>query len=182
MLTYVLAGRKSLSVQINFKQFTRQPTIFAQYCTNIFKFLFLTLFADFAQTSHLPQSVSFAFAERGKPVSLQCTFEDKDKNLFVWYKQRPGRMPQQIGIYGLSMGSIVSEPFNNFKLEKTENTVSLTIPHVSGDDEGMYFCGTSQLNVITFTNGTFLTVTGKTHLVNSVWLGKNSLQKEKKEY
>ena len=104
-------------------------------------------------------SYQAVFVEPGEAVTLQCSLEEKS-SLFVWYKQTAGQLPQQVGMTGPVMGVIVFPPFKNtFKLERTKNTVSLTISRASKEDEGMYFCG-SQVNVITFTNGTYLAVSG----------------------
>ncbi|KAL6479753.1 hypothetical protein MHYP_G00107860 [Metynnis hypsauchen] len=71
-------------------------------------------------------------------------------------------MPQEVGIKGAFMEAVFSSHFKNsgFKLEKVENSVSLTIPHPTKDDEAMYYCGISVMKMIKFSTGTFLAITG----------------------
>ncbi|XP_072519291.1 uncharacterized protein [Salminus brasiliensis] len=111
---------------------------------------------------HLHHLVSFVFAEPGEAVTLQCTIGKKSSELFLWYKQRLGHTPQQVGLSGPRLDPILFPPFqeSGFKLERTDKTISLTIPCATKDDEGMYFCGSSLVNVITFFSGSFLAVTG----------------------
>ncbi|KAI4888945.1 hypothetical protein NFI96_002005 [Prochilodus magdalenae] len=116
----------------------------------------------------LNKTHQFLLVEAGKAVTLQYTLEDKSSNLFIWYKLPVGQLPQQVGMTGPVMGAILFAPFKNFRLERTKNTVSLTIPHATKEDEGMYFCGISQVNVITFTSGTYLAVSGESNLTSSI--------------
>ncbi|KAL6479779.1 hypothetical protein MHYP_G00108120 [Metynnis hypsauchen] len=70
-------------------------------------------------------------------------------------------MPQEVGIKGAFMEAVFSSHFKNsrFKLERVENSVSLTIPHPTKDDEAMYYCGISVMKMIKFSTGTFLAIT-----------------------
>ena len=69
-------------------------------------------------------------------------------------------MPQEVGIKGAFMEAVFSSHFknSNFKLERVENSVSLTIPHPTKDDEAMYYCGISVMKMIKFSTGTFLAI------------------------
>ncbi|KAF7706965.1 hypothetical protein HF521_018183 [Silurus meridionalis] len=44
-------------------------------------------------------------------------------------------------------------------MESTNDGVSLTIPHVNKDHGGLYYCGRIDLDVVTFSKGTFVSVT-----------------------
>ncbi|XP_053091246.1 uncharacterized protein LOC113547192 [Pangasianodon hypophthalmus] len=63
---------------------------------------------------------------------------------------------------GPLIAAIILPPFNqtNFQLDRTENIISLNILHVTKDDEAMYLCGKSRVNIIEFSSGTFLSVKG----------------------
>ena len=109
------------------------------------------------------QKQSFVSAKPGEAVTLQCTLADHQSTEDVfWYKQPLGQMPQEVGIKGAFMKAVFSSHFqhSNFKLERMENSVSLTIPHPTKDDEAMYYCGISVMKMIKFSTGTFLAITG----------------------
>ena len=109
------------------------------------------------------QKQSFVSAKPGEAVTLQCTLADRQSTEDVfWYKQPLGQMPQEVGIKGAFMEAVFSSHFqnSNFKLERMENSVSLTIPHPTKDDEAMYYCGISVMKMIKFSTGTFLAITG----------------------
>lgn len=109
------------------------------------------------------EAVSLVSADFGHTVTLQCTLTEKSNNdLILWYKQKLGGIPQAIGITGLLITEIILPPFNksNFQLHITEGNIPLSILHVTKDDEAMYFCGKSQMNMIEFSSGTFLSVRG----------------------
>uniref|UniRef100_A0A3B1K6G8 Ig-like domain-containing protein n=1 Tax=Astyanax mexicanus TaxID=7994 RepID=A0A3B1K6G8_ASTMX len=78
----------------------------------------------------------------------------------VWYKQKPGQAPQNVGSLIANM-KLISLEFekSGIKLERTSNSISLIIPNTTKHDEGTYFCGFSQISTVQFSTGTFLTVT-----------------------
>ncbi|XP_047658566.1 uncharacterized protein LOC125138464 [Tachysurus fulvidraco] len=118
------------------------------------------------------EPVSLISADLGHAVTLHCTMVVKSNmDLIVWYKQKPGRIPQGIGMIGVAIGEIILPPFNEtvYQLTKTGNITSLNILHVTKDDEAMYICGASRVNVIEFSSGIFLSVRDKPHLGISVW-------------
>ncbi|KAI4901894.1 hypothetical protein NFI96_031882 [Prochilodus magdalenae] len=130
-------------------------------------------FIDAAGAVDIYQRQSFVSTKPGEAVTLQCTLADRQsKEDVFWYKQPLGQMPQQVGIKGAFMKAILSPRFQNsgFKLERMENSISLTIPHPTKDDEGMYYCGISVMKMIQFSNGTFLSVTDHPQLNISVRL------------
>ncbi|KAI4888947.1 hypothetical protein NFI96_002007 [Prochilodus magdalenae] len=128
---------------------------------------------DAAGAVDIYQRQSFVSTKPGEAVILQCTLADpQSKEDVFWYKQPLGQMPQEVGIKGAFMEAILSTRFQNsgFKLERMENSISLTIPHPTKDDEGMYYCGISVMKMIQFSNGTFLSVTDHPQLNISVRL------------
>uniref|UniRef100_A0A8B9R6I3 Ig-like domain-containing protein n=1 Tax=Astyanax mexicanus TaxID=7994 RepID=A0A8B9R6I3_ASTMX len=94
-------------------------------------------------------------------VTLRCSFEEQKMNeKMVWYKQKPGQAPQNVGSLIANI-KIFSPEFekSKIKLERTSNSISLIIPNTTKHDEGTYFCGFSLINTVQFSTGTFLTVT-----------------------
>ena len=101
---------------------------------------------------------SFVSAESGENVTLHCKFVGKSgQNIksWVWYKQRAGQEPQEVAMK--LTDKLPTTSLNRFKINKH---FDLIIEQTNKDDEGMYFCGVGHRNTITFSNGTFLAVTG----------------------
>ncbi|KAL6479794.1 hypothetical protein MHYP_G00108270 [Metynnis hypsauchen] len=114
------------------------------------------------QAVDLQQKPSFISANLGEAVMLYCTFDEQTSNeRMVWYKQKVGQTLQQVGIILTNVDTILSEEFkqSGIQLKVNKSSISLTIPHITKDDEGTYFCGLSHANVIKFSTGTFLSVT-----------------------
>ncbi|XP_047658084.1 uncharacterized protein LOC113645963 isoform X2 [Tachysurus fulvidraco] len=125
-----------------------------------------------SQSVDFDEPVSLISADLGHAVTLHCTMGVKSNmDLILWYKQKPGRIPQGIGMIGVAIGEIILPAFNEtvYQLTKTGNITSLNILHVTKDDEAMYICGASRVNVIEFSSGIFLSVRDKPHLGISVW-------------
>ncbi|XP_060783132.1 uncharacterized protein LOC132890338 [Neoarius graeffei] len=106
---------------------------------------------------------SFLSVKSGERVTLNCSFRatNKGESLF-WYKQIFGEMPQKVG-RKLAYEDINISPMfktSGFKMEQTENGVSLTISHITKEDGGFYYCGKVYLDKATFITGTVLTVRG----------------------
>lgn len=99
----------------------------------------------------------------GERLTLNCTFLDSSRaDHFIWYKQGFGEIPQKIGERLSHSAAKISSQFNSsgVKVKRINNGISMTIPHVKKDDEGLYFCGLSHWDKVHFFNGTFLAVTG----------------------
>ncbi|KAG7328834.1 hypothetical protein KOW79_007008 [Hemibagrus wyckioides] len=78
---------------------------------------------------------SFLSVKPGEGVTLHCSFGpvQTSKNVF-WYKQKFGEMPQR--------------------------NISLTIPNIKKEDEGLYYCAESFMDDFILSSGTYLAVTG----------------------
>ncbi|XP_046705731.1 uncharacterized protein LOC124386122 [Silurus meridionalis] len=129
--------------------------------------LIFFLYIVSAQSVHFDETVSLVSADVGHAVSLQCTLGgESSEGLILWYKQKLGGIPQAIGMSGPLSAAIILSPFNKtaFQLNRTKNLISLNIHDVNKDDEAMYFCGRSEVNIIKFTSGIFLSVRDKPHL------------------
>ncbi|KAG9272294.1 hypothetical protein AMEX_G13270, partial [Astyanax mexicanus] len=105
------------------------------------------------------QGQSLVSVRSGEAVTLNCTLPDQYEDV-LWYKQPLGQIPQEMALKGRTMDTILYPGFQNssIKLERTEKHISLTIPHTTKDDEGIYYCATSALKIISFYKGTFLAV------------------------
>ncbi|XP_076877172.1 uncharacterized protein LOC143526582 [Brachyhypopomus gauderio] len=107
--------------------------------------------------------LSLVSVKNGEAASLNCTFpHDFRLDFVVWYKQRPGELPQDVGTAMANSDHEISPRFlsSELQLKRIPNGLSLTIPHVKAEDEGMHFCGMSLWNKFTFSTGTFLAVKG----------------------
>ncbi|XP_076877171.1 uncharacterized protein LOC143526581 [Brachyhypopomus gauderio] len=114
---------------------------------------------------------SLVSVKNGEAASLNCTFpQDSRLDFVIWYKQRPGELPQEIGTILKSQDAEISPEFlsSGLNLKRIPNGLSLTVPRIKADDEGMHFCGESNWNKISFSNRTFLAVTGHGELNISV--------------
>ncbi|XP_035387880.1 uncharacterized protein LOC118242290 isoform X2 [Electrophorus electricus] len=114
---------------------------------------------------------SFVSVKSGQALTLNCTFpHDSRINLVIWYKQRSGEIPQEVGKMLEKRDAEISPEFlsSGLKLEGILNGISLTIPHIKAEDEGMHFCAMSTWNTVTFSTGTFLAVTDHAELNISV--------------
>ncbi|KAM9470382.1 uncharacterized protein Hap1MRO34_012362 isoform 2-T2 [Clarias gariepinus] len=168
-----------LNVSLSFK-------VFSAFGIRMFHFLLLFLLSMtpvwilifflskmyLAQPVDFDEAVSLVSADFGHTVALQCTLTEKSNNdLILWYKQKLGGIPQAIGITGLLITEIILPPFNKstFQLHITEGNFFLSILHVTKDDEAMYFCGKSRVNIIEFSSGTFLSVKDRHPLDISVF-------------
>lgn len=100
----------------------------------------------------------------GEHVHLNCPFGDNHRTeSVIWYKQRLGEMPRKIG-ERLAYKEVRFSPefkTSGFKMEKRDNGISLSIPHVNKEHAGLYYCIKSfTLENVTLSNGTFLAVAG----------------------
>ncbi|KAG9272285.1 hypothetical protein AMEX_G13256, partial [Astyanax mexicanus] len=124
-------------------------------------YFILRFFTDPGQASVLHQKPAVLSVKAGEAVTLRCSFEEQKMNeKMVWYKQKPGQAPQNVGSLIANI-KIISPEFekSGIKLERTSNSISLIIPNTAKHDEGTYFCGISLINTVQFSTGTFLTVT-----------------------
>ncbi|XP_046704946.1 uncharacterized protein LOC124385741 [Silurus meridionalis] len=122
--------------------------------------------------SSRPSFLSFITVESGERLSLNCTFINILKHeSIVWYKQTFGEMPQKVGEKLAFKKVNISHIFtrSGLTMESTNDGVSLTIPHVNKDHGGLYYCGRIDLDVVTFSKGTFVSVTGDKDVKVSVF-------------
>uniref|UniRef100_A0A3B4C1C6 Ig-like domain-containing protein n=1 Tax=Pygocentrus nattereri TaxID=42514 RepID=A0A3B4C1C6_PYGNA len=107
-------------------------------------------------------------AAPGETVTLNCPpVGDSDVDVNMWYKQRLEHAPLEVGSKFKTRDSIISAQFDRsrFKIERTAQSVSLSIERVTKGDEGMYFCAAAGEKTMNFSTATFLAVTGKICIV-----------------
>ncbi|XP_046704952.1 uncharacterized protein LOC124385743 [Silurus meridionalis] len=122
--------------------------------------------------SSRPLFLSFITVKSGERFSLNCAFINIQKTgSVVWYKHKFGEMPQKVGEKLEYKEVKVSPVFNRsgFTMESTDEGVSLTILHINKDHGGLYYCGNIYLDNLTFSNGTFVSVTGDEDVKVSVF-------------
>ncbi|KAF7706976.1 uncharacterized protein LOC124386137 [Silurus meridionalis] len=114
----------------------------------------------------------FVSVKSGERVTLNCSFlESSRSDYIIWYRQRFGEIPQDIGERLLHTDAKPSPQRNSsgVKMDRIINGISMTIKHAKKDDAGLYFCGLSNWEKATFFNGTYLTVTGDEDVKVSVF-------------
>ncbi|XP_027007851.2 uncharacterized protein LOC113646044 isoform X2 [Tachysurus fulvidraco] len=116
---------------------------------------------------------SFLSVRFGECISLICPFGHNQRTeSVIWYKQSVGEMPRKIGERIAYKEVKFSPEFKNsgFIMEMTDNGISLTIPNIKKDHEGLYYCGKLfTLENVTLSNGTFLAVSDDRDVKVSVW-------------
>ncbi|XP_072519298.1 uncharacterized protein [Salminus brasiliensis] len=99
----------------------------------------------------------------GELATIRCSSgESSNTEVRMWYKQRLEHSPLEVASKLGTKEAVMSSQFSHsrFKINKAGNTLTLTIENVSKKDEGMYFCGAGEAKTLTFSNSTFLAVTG----------------------
>ncbi|XP_047658083.1 uncharacterized protein LOC113645974 isoform X1 [Tachysurus fulvidraco] len=120
---------------------------------------------DFSRPSYLS-------VKSGEHVILNCPFGDiRRTDSVVWYKESVGEMPQKVGERLIYKDIKMSPKFNTsgYKMEMTNNGISLRISRIKKEDEGLYYCGKCMLENVTLSNGTFLAVADDRDVKVSVW-------------
>ncbi|XP_027011344.2 uncharacterized protein LOC113648386 [Tachysurus fulvidraco] len=116
---------------------------------------------------------SFLSVRFGECISLICPFGHNQRTeSVIWYKQSVGEMPRKIGERIVYKEVKFSPEFKNsgFIMEMTDKGISLTIPNIKQDHEGLYYCGKLfTLENVTLSNGTFLAVSDDRDVKVSVW-------------
>ncbi|XP_047658569.1 uncharacterized protein LOC125139267 [Tachysurus fulvidraco] len=120
---------------------------------------------DFSRPSYLS-------VKSGEHVTLYCPYGDiRRTDSVVWYKESIGEMPQKVGERLIYKDIKMSPKFNTlgYKMEMTDNGISLRISRIKKEDEGLYYCGKCMLENVALSNGTFLAVADDRDVKVSVW-------------
>lgn len=107
---------------------------------------------------------SFISVKVGDHVTLNCPFIEVNGVLdhVFWYKQILGDVPHKVAERLAYKEFKITPEFqtSGFKTETHSNRISLTIPHVTMEHGGLYYCGQFSWENVTQSRGTFLEVTG----------------------
>uniref|UniRef100_A0AAY4EDE1 Ig-like domain-containing protein n=1 Tax=Denticeps clupeoides TaxID=299321 RepID=A0AAY4EDE1_9TELE len=115
------------------------------------------IFSDFGQTEELHQPHPITTARLGDSVTLQCFHSlDLNKMTFYWYKQVLGGKPSPLAFSHPDGTSVKNK---RASIQRTKESLHLTIKNINPSDEAVYFCGwNNDNNEIEFGNGSFLTL------------------------
>ncbi|KAM9470389.1 uncharacterized protein Hap1MRO34_012369 [Clarias gariepinus] len=106
---------------------------------------------------------SFISVKVGDHVTLNCPFIEENGVLdhVFWYKQILGDVPHKVAERLAYKEFKITPEFqtSGFKTETHSNRISLTIPHVTMEHGGLYYCGQFSWENVTQSRGTFLEVT-----------------------
>ncbi|MEQ2167812.1 hypothetical protein GOODEAATRI_007845 [Goodea atripinnis] len=113
-------------------------------------------------TPPVHRNSNFISAPIGENVTLQCFHERKDSETICWYRQTLGQQPKLIAsfyVYGEEI-TFYDEFKNNahFSLVIEDEANQLIISNLRISDSATYFCGISNAQVVTFAQGTVLSV------------------------
>ncbi|XP_028816746.1 uncharacterized protein LOC114768559 [Denticeps clupeoides] len=111
----------------------------------------------FGQTEELHQPHPITTARLGDSVTLQCFHSlDLNKMTFYWYKQVLGGKPSPLAFSHPDGTSVKNK---RASIQRTKESLHLTIKNINPSDEAVYFCGwNNDNNEIEFGNGSFLTL------------------------
>ncbi|KAM9435766.1 uncharacterized protein Hap1MRO34_001821 isoform 2-T2 [Clarias gariepinus] len=98
----------------------------------------------------------------GEAVTMECTV--KSRSNLAWYRQSFRKVPQfLVRPYSNTQGYMFPEGFNDSRFSVTvkDQKFDLNIIKIREDDEGEYFCGYVEGNILKFTSGTRLQFKGE---------------------
>ncbi|XP_048041393.1 novel immune-type receptor 12 isoform X1 [Megalobrama amblycephala] len=100
----------------------------------------------------------------GETITLECFISEEHENYYSWFKQSLGEAPTCIlTLYaGASTPTFHGDFKNDERLTavKKNNYFALIIKELKPSDTGIYYCGTRDYDLITFSNGLFLNYKG----------------------
>ncbi|XP_067380473.1 immunoglobulin kappa light chain-like [Channa argus] len=115
--------------------------------------------------SYLHQVGGFISVEAGDNVTLQCFHNINDVAWLFWYKQTLGEKPKLISsFYVYDTRITFNNEFKNdkrFTLHTKNNTNTLLITNLTVSDSATYYCANSITFVVSFAEGTVVSVREK---------------------
>ncbi|XP_041635636.1 uncharacterized protein LOC121504690 isoform X2 [Cheilinus undulatus] len=133
-------------------------------------FLILLFLRGMAQLTSQKSSFSlhqerrFVAARVGDTVTLQCFYDGDDAAWLYWYKQSLGQKPRLIStLYIYDTRITFKDEFDDssrFRLSTANKTNHLTILNIQFSDSATYYCVRTTSFVLTFSEGTVLSVKG----------------------
>ncbi|XP_067257077.1 uncharacterized protein [Chanodichthys erythropterus] len=127
----------------------------------IFSLLFRT---GFITSAAIVQKKVLETFNAGETITLECFISEEHENYYSWFKQSLGEAPTCI----LTLYADATTPafYGDFKNDerltavKNKNYFALIIKESKPADTGIYYCGTRDYDLITFSNGLFLNYKG----------------------
>ncbi|XP_030637242.1 uncharacterized protein LOC115818082 [Chanos chanos] len=114
------------------------------------------------QSGGIYQQKRVITAVRGDTVTLRCFLTGETRDVFFWYRQFAGKMPQIVA----EMRHFSEPTFNKdlspsrFQIQKAEDHMNLIIKDIEPSDEATYFCGVQVSYEIVFGEAIFLALKG----------------------
>uniref|UniRef100_G3Q919 Ig-like domain-containing protein n=1 Tax=Gasterosteus aculeatus aculeatus TaxID=481459 RepID=G3Q919_GASAC len=120
--------------------------------------------ADLKLSSPERQERGFMSVDVGHKITLQCFYQKNDGSWLNWYKQTLGQKPKLIStFYEFNKNGTFHHEFKNnprFTLDTEKGQNHLTILDLKMSDTATYYCAFSTSNVLTFAEGTVVSVQG----------------------
>ncbi|XP_062417565.1 Ig heavy chain Mem5-like [Pungitius pungitius] len=141
---------------------------FAVYVTWLF-LLKMAHATDLKLLSPVRQERGFASVDVGGNITLECFYQDKEGAWLYWFKQTPGQRPKLVSsCYSYNTkGNFHHEFENNQRFTLNSNEVGqkvsqnhLTIFDLKISDTATYYCAYITSYVLTFAEGTVVSVQG----------------------
>ncbi|XP_037537425.1 immunoglobulin kappa light chain-like [Nematolebias whitei] len=129
-------------------------------------------FSYLTSASSVHQHNRFVSAHVGDNVTLGCSYEGGDSAWICWYIQPLGHRPRIIAsVFVYSPDAVFYDGFKNnprFSLVRENQTSQLIILHLNVLDSATYYCVLNVAQVVSFAEGTTLSVKGPGSTVQPV--------------
>ena len=125
------------------------------------------------------QDSGFISADVGDNLTLQCSYEGDNENLY-WYKQTPGQKPRIISVpyRGIKSATLLNEFKDNqrFTVETIDVVSHLKISDLQLSDSATYYCSKSHSYKFEFMEGVTVSVKGSGSNIQAVVHQSESIQ------
>lgn len=131
-------------------------------CTDCVLFWFNAAGFSYLTASSVHQRSRFTSAHVGDNVTLDCSYEGGDSGWICWYIQTLGHRPRIIAsVFVYSPDVVFYDEFKNnprFSLVRENQASQLIISHLNVLDSATYYCVLNVAQVVSFADGTTLSV------------------------
>lgn len=126
--------------------------------------LVLFFLSGFIASAAVVQKKVLETFNAGETITLECFISEEHENYYSWFKQSLGEAPTCIlTLYADSLTPTFYGDFKNderLSAVKNKTYFALIIKELKPSDTGIYYCGTRDYDLITFSNGLFLNYKG----------------------